>query len=87
MNEDVPGKGGAGTSGDVAYRLCPRCLRAVPLHSREQYCVNDGARLLEGCPRCGEPITSPYAHFCARCGEALSFRVDNDADSYFRRST
>lgn len=56
----------------VAYRLCPRCLRAVPVQSGERYCVNDGTRLLEHCPACGAGITSPYSRYCAGCGQALA---------------
>lgn len=55
----------------LAYRLCPRCARAVPSTSEERYCANDGTRLLEVCPQCGAPITSPYARFCVRCGTDL----------------
>lgn len=50
------------------YRLCPKCARAVPVDSTERYCINDGAKLLESCPRCGTAITSPYARFCGSCG-------------------
>ena len=52
----------------VHYRLCPCCARAVPARSSERYCINDGTWLLEACPLCGTPITSPYARFCATCG-------------------
>ena len=55
----------------LIYRLCPRCARAVPGSSAERYCANDGTRLLEVCPQCGAPITSPYARFCVRCGTDL----------------
>lgn len=64
------------TSLGLTYRLCPRCARAVPASSGERYCVNDGARLLEACPQCHAPITSPYAHFCQGCGAALTGPVD-----------
>lgn len=56
----------------LAYRLCPRCLRAVPTTSGERYCANDGIRLLDTCAQCGAPITSPYARFCVRCGHDLT---------------
>ena len=59
------------TEGTLAYRLCPVCGRAVPLDSSERYCINDGAWLLGGCPLCGTPIGSPYAHYCPHCGLAL----------------
>lgn len=55
----------------LTYRLCPRCLRAVPAHSGERYCVNDGTLLLETCPACHAPIRSPYARHCAHCGLPL----------------
>ncbi|MBO1437030.1 zinc ribbon domain-containing protein [Meiothermus sp. CFH 77666] len=54
------------------YHICPRCSRAVPAHSQEHYCLNDGERLLEACPRCGARFTSPYARFCGVCGLELS---------------
>jgi hypothetical protein len=54
----------------IAYRLCPKCNRAVPAQSGERFCVNDGVKLLEVCPACGVAITSPYARFCRGCGLA-----------------
>ncbi|WP_309571028.1 zinc ribbon domain-containing protein [Deinococcus sp.] len=59
------------TTAALRYRLCPRCLRAVPGTSGERYCVNDGTRLLDSCPACGAAITSPYARHCSRCGHTL----------------
>lgn len=56
----------------LTYRLCPVCLRAVPTRSPERFCVNDGARLLERCPACEAPITSPYARHCGECGVNLT---------------
>jgi Double zinc ribbon len=66
--------GGSGGPGDsvLSYRLCPRCSRAVPAHSAERYCVNDGTRLLDACPVCGAAITSPYSRYCAGCGRSLA---------------
>lgn len=52
----------------LRFRLCMRCFRAVPASTSEQYCINDGTPMLEGCPSCGTPITSPYARYCASCG-------------------
>ncbi|WP_169735537.1 zinc ribbon domain-containing protein [Meiothermus cerbereus] len=56
----------------VFYRICPYCNRAVPLGAPERYCLNDGERLLEACPRCGARFTSPYARFCGTCGLELA---------------
>jgi hypothetical protein len=50
------------------FRLCPRCFRAIPGTSHERYCINDGTKMLEQCPRCHSNIASPYARFCAGCG-------------------
>ena len=52
----------------TTYRLCPRCLRAVPRNSRERHCINDGEPLISRCPRCRAPIRNPYARHCAGCG-------------------
>ena len=52
----------------ATYRLCLKCARAVPVDSQERYCINDGEKLLESCPRCDAAITSPYARFCPLCG-------------------
>ena len=52
----------------ATYRLCPRCLRAVPAQSGEHFCINDGEPLLERCPCCGKGITSPFTRYCAACG-------------------
>lgn len=58
------------------YRVCPRCARAVPAKSDELYCINDGQKLLETCPRCGSRITSPYARHCAACGYKFADALD-----------
>ena len=52
----------------LRFRLCVRCFRAVPATTNERYCINDGTPMLEACPLCSTPITSPYARFCAACG-------------------
>ena len=59
--------------GEASYRLCPRCLRAVPEKSGERYCPNDGARLIDRCPACRAAIRNPYARHCTGCG--LEFTV------------
>jgi len=58
------------------FRLCPHCYRAVPLHSSEHFCTNDGERMLEACPGCGAKITSPYARFCGVCGHEFAKRLE-----------
>ena len=63
----------------VAYKLCPRCFRAVPLESEEIYCPNDGEKLLGKCGVCGTHITNPYAHYCVKCG--ISFTADRTCSS------
>jgi hypothetical protein len=50
------------------YRLCPHCTRTVHASSNEQYCINDGNRMLEACPVCDSKINSPYACYCTNCG-------------------
>jgi hypothetical protein len=52
----------------LRFRLCVRCFRAVPATTSERYCINDGSPMLEACPSCDTPITSPYARYCAVCG-------------------
>jgi predicted amidophosphoribosyltransferase len=59
------------------FRLCLECFRAVPVDSKEVYCINDGTKMIEACPRCGTHITSPYAHFCPTCG--LEYRSHSSA--------
>ena len=56
------------TVGQATYRMCPRCGRAVPTSAQEQFCSNDGVRLLERCTECQAEIRSPDAQFCAACG-------------------
>ena len=53
---------------DTRFRLCPRCLRAVPHRSGECYCINDGEPLITCCPTCHTPIHNPYTRHCAGCG-------------------
>jgi hypothetical protein len=61
----------------LRYRLCVHCFRAVPVSSSERYCINDGTWLLEACPLCSTPITSPYARFCAACGLEFGLTIDS----------
>lgn len=72
MKEGADLPEGDGAHPALTYRLCPRCLRAVPTQSSERYCANDGTRLLDACPHCHAPITSPFAHYCVGCGRSLS---------------
>ena len=67
----------------VRFRLCPVCARAVPSASEERFCINDGARMLEECPRCHAGIHSPYTRHCSNCGldfHAASSYTPADAD-------
>ena len=65
----------------ITYRLCLRCYRAVPVISHEHFCINDGTKLLEACPKCKAPITSPYARHCGACGCGFT----DDAKPQFER--
>ena len=55
----------------LAYHLCPRCGRATPATVGERHCPNDGTAMLQACPGCGAPITSPHGRYCWSCGRAL----------------
>jgi rRNA maturation endonuclease Nob1 len=59
------------TADRLKFRLCSRCGRAVVADTQERFCINDGEPLLERRPHCRAEIHSPYAHFCARCGQLL----------------
>ncbi|MEY4531211.1 MAG: hypothetical protein RLZZ156_1932 [Deinococcota bacterium] len=60
----------------IAYRICVMCARAVPLGSNEKFCSNDGTKMLEACPSCKSPITSPYARFCSDCGTEFKSKME-----------
>lgn len=60
----------------VVYHLCPTCFRATPAAAEEHYCPNDGTALLKSCPNCGAGITSPYSHYCIRCGGSFLPKQD-----------
>lgn len=62
----------------LEYALCPKCWRAVPKQTGEQFCPNDGTPLLSACPHCQAPITSPYARYCTRCGQALFKQIHQE---------
>ncbi len=51
------------------YRLCPECGNFAHLSLGQIYCVNCGAKMIDRCFRCGEPIIYPTARFCPICGE------------------
>lgn len=68
----------------LGYVLCPRCWRAVPARLGERYCVNDGTRLLSACAGCGRVIASPYARYCAGCGQP--YRAQRPGESSPRHS-
>jgi predicted amidophosphoribosyltransferase len=54
------------------FLLCPTCSRSVPASTAEKYCPNDGTKLLERCPCCDRPILTPFARFCAGCGQEFA---------------
>ncbi len=53
------------------YKLCPSCGYFVGFAEAQSYCMICGARLIEGCPDCLEPIIYPVAKFCPVCGRRL----------------
>lgn len=57
---------------DLSYHLCPICARSVPARAGERHCPNDGARLLEACPKCNTKISNPYAQHCTNCGHGFA---------------
>lgn len=69
---NTPTADSTGRSAELQFALCPRCFRAVPRHSGEHYCSNDGLRLLLACPACAAPIRSPVARYCTQCGANLT---------------
>ena len=59
------------------YRLCPTCDRSVNLESDERFCVQDGTKMLESCPRCDAPIRVEGAKFCGACGSKYETVASN----------
>ena len=57
---------------EIWFHLCPKCARAVPSGEQENYCPNDGEKMLECCPVCEAKILNPDARYCNGCG--LEFR-------------
>jgi hypothetical protein len=55
-------------SAETRYRICPTCERSASFESDERFCVNDGTKMLEECPRCQAQIKVAGAKFCAACG-------------------
>ena len=55
---------------ELRYHICPACSRSVPAAAMETYCPNDGSKMLDSCPGCGNTIRSPYHRFCSTCGAA-----------------
>ncbi|MFN3266987.1 MAG: double zinc ribbon domain-containing protein [Deinococcales bacterium] len=56
---------------ETIYKICPKCARVTPSSLSEQYCANDGAKLLEACPHCQKPFTNPYSRYCPHCGNEI----------------
>ncbi len=54
---------------DDAYRLCPFCGVSEELSSGEIYCRRCGAKMIQRCTECNEPIYYPTARFCPSCGQ------------------
>ncbi len=55
----------------IHYHLCPECFRTTPVNANEQFCPNDGTKMLEACPKCQQNISNPYARYCVHCGQAF----------------
>lgn len=53
------------------YKLCSVCGNFVSLSEKDQFCVICGAKLIDECPNCREPILYPVARFCPSCGQRL----------------
>ena len=53
------------------YRLCGQCGNFSDVSEGHTFCILCGAKLMEECPRCKEPIIYPTARFCPACGERL----------------
>ncbi|MBI4547657.1 MAG: zinc-ribbon domain-containing protein [Ignavibacteriae bacterium] len=50
------------------YSLCPNCGNFAAKAEGHKFCVLCGTKMIDQCPQCGEPIRTPTAKFCPKCG-------------------
>ena len=50
------------------FKICPGCDYFCLKTEENIYCPYCGEKLIDKCPVCGKPITTPYANYCAKCG-------------------
>lgn len=53
------------------YKLCLQCGNFSHSTEEQIFCMLCGAKLVEKCPCCQEPIYYPTAKFCPACGQLL----------------
>ncbi len=57
------------------FKICPGCNYFCTKNEPNVYCPYCGEKLIDKCPVCGEPITTPYANYCAKCGSLYPGRT------------
>ncbi len=58
------------------FKICPGCDYFCLSDEKNEYCPFCGDKLIDKCPVCGEPITTPYAKYCAKCGSLYPGREE-----------
>ncbi len=62
------------------YKICPVCSFFCNVKEAGNYCSFCGSKLIDKCPKCGEPISNPYAKFCKYCGEHYPGRTSETSE-------
>ena len=52
----------------LEFKICPGCSYSCTLEETNAYCPYCGEKLIDTCPECETPITTPYANYCTKCG-------------------
>jgi len=60
------------------FKICPGCDYFCLKEETDTFCPYCGEQLIDSCPACGEPITTPYANYCAKCGSLFPGRKIKD---------
>ena len=61
---------------NTEFKICPACDYFCLKEEENTFCPYCGEKLLESCPVCGEPIVTPYANYCAKCGSLYPGRKE-----------
>ncbi len=57
------------------FQICPGCNYFCSIQESNIFCPYCGEKLMDHCPVCGEPVKTPHADYCPKCGSLYPGRI------------